>query len=101
MLSALRGTLKEAWELGQMSAEDYQRAVSVKNVRGGKAQQAETGRHLSQGEFAALINACLDGTNAGIRDAAIIAVGYIAGLRRSELSRLQLNDFDQEACTLH
>lgn len=99
-LYALRGVLKEAWRLGLMSADDYQRAVDLKPVRGEKAQQAEKGRHLTQGEFAALLGACLDGTNAGIRDAAIIAVGYIAGLRRAELAGLLFSDFDQEACTL-
>ena len=33
MLSALRGVLKSAWLLGYMTAEDYQKAVTVPSVR--------------------------------------------------------------------
>jgi integrase len=100
MLSALRGTLKEAWRLGQMDAEDYQRAIDLDAVRGQKAIQAEKGRHLTQGELSALLGACVDGSNAGARDAAIIAVGYTCGLRRAELAGLLLQDFDAGAGTL-
>lgn len=53
-LSALRGVLKEAWRLGYMSAEEYQRAVDLKAIKGQKVKQAEAGRHLSAGELGAL-----------------------------------------------
>lgn len=101
-LSALRGVLKEAWRLGQMSAEDYQRAVDLKPVRGQQVEQAEKGRHLKQGELAALMRACDDGSKAGVRDAALIAVAYTAGLRRAELAALQLDDWngDDDQCVL-
>ena len=99
-LSALRGVLKEAWRLGYMSAEDYQRAIDLKPVKGTKVNQAESGRHLDSGEIKGLINACLDGSKAGLRDAAIIAVGYGCGLRRSEISGLAIQDYDQDKSSL-
>lgn len=95
-LSALRGVLKEAWRLGYMTAEDYQRAIDLKPIKGSKVSQAEAGRHLDSGEIKGLIDACYDGTNAGVRDAAIIAVGYGCGLRRSEIASLDLTDYDTD-----
>ncbi len=99
-LAALRSVLKEAWQLGHMSAEDYQQAVNIKAIRGQKAAQAEKGRHLKKSEFAALLTVCADGTKLGIRDACLITVAYIAGLRRAELASLQLGDYDQTEGTL-
>ena len=91
-LSALRSTLKAAWQLGQMSAEDYHLAVSVKNVKG---STIPAGRSLRQGEIAALIGVCQDDpTPAGARDAAIIAVMYACGLRRAEVVNLDLDDYE-------
>lgn len=95
ILSALRQTLKQAWLLGQMSAEDYQRAVILKPITG---ETLPAGRELSQGEILALMNACqADNTPAGTRDAAIIGMMYAAGLRRLELVSLTLDALNPES----
>lgn len=99
-LSALRGVLKEAWRLGYMSAEEYQRAIDLKAIKGSKVSQAEAGRHLTPGEIKGLMDACQDRTKAGARDAAIIAVGYGCGLRRSEIAKLDLASYSQDEGSL-
>nr|WP_309690467.1 tyrosine-type recombinase/integrase [Armatimonas sp.] len=94
MLSALRGTIKTAWRLGQLSAEDYQRAVDVQRVQG---ETLPAGRSLKSGEIAALIDVCQkDRSAVGARDAAIVALLYGCGLRRAELATLSLGDYDAE-----
>lgn len=94
MLSALRGVLKESWRLGLMSAEDYQRAVDISNVRG---ESVPAGRELSSGEILALVQTCkADESPIGVRDAAIIGLLYTCGLRREELVSLSSKDFDSD-----
>lgn len=91
-LSALRGVVRAAWQLRQISAEDYHRIVAVKNVRGSRLP---AGRALTPGEIGALLNTCAsDETAAGARDAAVIALLYGAGLRRSEAAALELIHYD-------
>jgi site-specific recombinase XerD len=99
-LSALRGVLKEAWRLGYMSAEDYQKAIDLKAIKGETPEQA-AGRALSSGELSSLFLACsVDETPAGVRDAAILALAYSGGLRRSEIASIQVSDFDAADCKL-
>jgi len=96
MLSALRGVLKAAWKLGQMDAEGYRLAASVRNVKG---EVLPTGRAITSGELLALLDTC--GQDAGgVRDAAMIAVLYSCGLRRAELVALDIEDYDVQAATL-
>jgi integrase len=88
-LAAIRGTLKAAWKLGQMSSEDYYRAVSVENVKG---ERLPTGRHINAGEISAMLATC-EQDAMGIRDAAILSIWVTAGLRRAELAALDLADY--------
>jgi integrase/recombinase XerD len=71
LLVALRRVLKEARRLGQMSADDYDQASDLKNVRGTRLPR---GRALGDGEVASLMR----GT----------------GLRRSEAVALDLADYE-------
>lgn len=97
MLAALRRVLKEANRLGLMNGEDYARAADVADI---KVTQILRGRALEQREIAALMKACaLDPSPAGARDAAMIAI-LRGGLRRSEVTRLEVKDFDPDTGSL-
>src|SRR5512139_216265 len=91
ILSALRGVLEQTWLLGQMSAEDYHRAARLAPVTG---ESLPAGRQLLAEEIAALIQNCVeDRSPIGIRDAAIISILFGAGLRREEITKLNLDDY--------
>jgi site-specific recombinase XerD len=91
MLSALRGTLKAAWRLGLLSAEEYQRAKDIDSVSN---EVVPAGRSLAAVEIAALMADCSrDAAPAlGARDAAILALLYGCGLRRAEVVSLTIAD---------
>jgi len=90
-LTALRRVLKEAWRLGYISAEEYQRAADVPSVKG---ERIPAGRELTRAEIRALMNDCISDKkqNTGTRDAAIIALMYAGGLRRDEV--IGANNYD-------
>ncbi len=98
ILAALRGVLKEAWRLGQMDAESYHRAVDLPSIR---SARLPTGRALSKRELQKLFGACKrDVSPLGRRDAAIIALAYGAGLRRSELVGFDCSDYNRDTTEL-
>lgn len=92
VLCALRRVLKEALRLELMSPVDYARAVDITSV---KASKELRGRALSQDEIDSLMRVCFsDRTPGGFRDAALIAILRGAGLRRAEVVKLDLKDFN-------
>jgi site-specific recombinase XerD len=92
-LSALRGVLHEAWRLGLMTAEDYQRAIDVENVKGSRLL---AGRNIHADETTAMLRVCLADENAplGIRDAALVAVLQSTGIRRAEAAAALIERYD-------
>ena len=124
MLTALRGTLKEARRLVRRAAQEAQAGAgdtaaamqislassalqdalqdaldAAKTLPGDNTtSQAERGRALTFGEIMALMAVCAaDPSPAGVRDAAIVALLRVAGLRRAEVSGLDLAAYDRQA----
>jgi site-specific recombinase XerD len=97
VLAALRGVLREAWRLGLLDAETYQRAVDLAPIRGSRLP---AGRHVGEGEIHAMSLACADGTPAGARDAALLALLAAGGLRRAEVAGLEVADLELETGAL-
>lgn len=91
-LVALRGVVKEAWKLGLVDRETQEHVQGVESV---KHTPRETGRALSQPEISALYASCGPSAS-GKRDAAILALTVGAGLRRSEVCGLNVEDYEQE-----
>ena len=97
-ISALRGVLGEARKLKLMDAESYEAAVSLPKI---KDNAKLRGRALSQGEIKSLIEKCQDDRSSqGVRDLALIAILRGCGLRRAEVVKLELKDFDAETGAL-
>ena len=97
-LAAVRGVVREAWRLDLIDAQVKERILDVKGI---KADGLPKGRHVNAGEIAALFRACGD-TPVGARDAAMLALLYGCGLRRSEAVAIELADYaDDGAVTVH
>lgn len=104
-LTALRQVIKWAWRLGQSTAEEHARAADVRPFKGSREP---AGEHIEPERVGALLDACdahLDAPEpdesrraalrqAALRDAAMIEVLYSTGVRRAELARLALRDYD-------
>jgi len=91
-LAACKGVMKACFNLRLITAEHLMQINEVKRVRGKKLP---SGRCLTQRETKALITVCKrDKTIDGKRDLAIITMMLATGLRRSEVTNLQLTDYN-------
>jgi integrase len=97
-LVALRRVLKEAWRLGLMTGEEYQRAADLPAFT---HTRVPAGRHIEADALAATLAVCDDDHSpAGRRDGALLATLYSTGCRRAEIAGLTLGDFDSGARSL-
>lgn len=97
-LTALRRVMEEAWNLGLMSADDYQHAIRLKPITG---KALPVGREIVPLELAALMAMVeKDDTPLGARDAALLATLYPGGLRREEVVSLEMDNYNPQTHVL-
>lgn len=91
-LIALRRVLRVCWRLELITAEEYQRAADVQNV---KSQRLPAGRSIHRDELGAMLRAASEVEGpAGVRDRALVAVLYCTGIRRAEAASLLIENYD-------
>jgi site-specific recombinase XerD len=90
-LSALKGVLREAWIMKRIDSDTW---TSIKEIRSFKGSRLASGRALAQNEIKQLLES--DGSLKGIRDRAIFALLVGAGLRRTEVVNIMVDDVDLE-----
>ncbi|MET1077609.1 MAG: tyrosine-type recombinase/integrase [Pseudomonas sp.] len=91
-VNALRGVFNEAWRMSLISQEQLLKLRSVKAMAGTRLSQ---GRNLKRSLIRDLLDACAaDPRPQGLRDAAIIALLYGTGMRKSESVNLDLAQVD-------
>jgi integrase/recombinase XerD len=95
MLSAFRGVMREAMGLGLLDEKDFAKMAALPSV---KNQRVPSGRTLTGPEVKSLFRACMNATGAAsCRDAALVALLFGGGLRRSEAVALQIGDYEQSS----
>lgn len=95
VLAALRGMARTLFNIHRLSLDERMR---IDDVRGPKLAGRARGRRLTDAEIARLFAACAaDATGFGRRDAAILAVMLGTGLRRFEVSALEVRDYQKPA----
>ena len=96
-LAALRGTMKSTFRLGLINSDSLARALDVRRIRG---ERTPNGRSLDATEITRLVVACDRTTALGIRNAAIVAIGFGCGLRRAEIVGLDVADVFEDGAVL-
>ena len=94
--AALRSVMDACWKMGYISHEQLQLFHSETKAKAVSRSKYDTGRLVTVEEFQMLLDVC-DETPLGIRDAAILSLMYYAGLRRSEVASLTIEQYDRKA----
>jgi len=93
MLSALRGVLKVAWQLGQIDTDAYRRALDFKSMKTSELPPA--GRVVPIDEVREVLRAAAgQDPPRSWRDQALVIVMFAGGLRRQEASSLDVANYD-------
>lgn len=87
-ISTMKSVCREAWRLNIINTDTYMRINDIQNIKG---RSAPTGKALSANDLNTVIN-FKSSNHKDIRDSAIIAVGYGAGLRSFELAKIKMQD---------
>jgi len=91
-VNAIRGVMNEAWRLSQIDQDHLLKMRSVKPAAGTRLSQ---GRNLKRTLIRELMDVCAaDPRPQGLRDAAVIAILYGSGMRKSESVNLDLAQID-------
>jgi integrase/recombinase XerD len=104
MLSALRGVLKAAWRLDQLSTDDYMRAIDIAAISTSGLPPA--GRLLEADEMQLMLRAARDARVVpnhrewALRNQALLIALYAGGLRRQEASSLNTDDYNSRTGAL-
>ncbi len=91
-LSAMKGVARQAFELGQMPHDVYHRIMLIKTPKG--TRKRKTLPFTTDDVIAIMTERMRAGTAQGARDAAVLALLYGCGLRRSEATNLTLDGID-------
>lgn len=93
MMSAVRGVLRTAYRLNQISKDDYEKAIDTDKIVG---ESPLSGRYVEPNEIDQ-VYAAASKRRTAVRDLAILALFTDCGLRRVGILRLQLADYEREA----
>lgn len=91
-VNAVRGVMNEAWRL---SLIDQDHLLKMRSVKPAPGTRLGSGRNLKRSLIRELMDACAaDPRPQGLRDAAVIAILYGSGMRKSESVNLELAQVD-------
>lgn len=97
-VNAIRGVMNEAWRQGLI---DHEHLLRVREVKPDSGARLPPGRNLRRSLIRELMEVCAsDPRPQGVRDAAIIALLYGTGMRKSESVDIDLKDVDFEQRSL-